>query len=91
MITICLVYDMLLGVIIMTVKKARKIRDILIFAGLITMLLAYFYEALFYLGLVLAFSGLIPHFLYNKCPHCGKQLGRNSGVFCQFCGNKTDH
>lgn len=90
MITICLIYDMLLGVIIMTVKKARKIRDILIFAGFITMLLAYFYEALFYLGLVIMFLGLIPHFLYNKCPHCGKQLSRNEGAFCQFCGKRTD-
>ncbi|MEL3909154.1 MAG: hypothetical protein P1P64_09155 [Treponemataceae bacterium] len=74
----------------MTVKKARKIRDISIFAGLITMLSAYFYEPLFYVGIVIALSGLIPHFLYNKCPHCGKQLGRNEGDFCQFCGRRTE-
>ena len=72
------------------VKKARKIRDYLIIAGLFIMLSAYFYEPLFYIGLGITFSCLIPHFLYNKCPHCGKQLGRNEGDFCQYCGKRID-
>ncbi len=35
-------------------------------------------------------SCLVPHFLYNKCPHCGKQLGRNEADYCQFCGEKLE-
>lgn len=54
------------------------------------MLLAYVYQPFFYLGGVIACSCLIPHFLYNKCPHCGKQLGRNEGDFCQHCGKRID-
>ena len=74
----------------MTVRKARKIRNGLLIAGFITMLLAYVYEPLIYVGGVIAFSCLIPHFLYNKCPHCGKQLGRNEGDFCHHCGERID-
>ena len=31
-----------------------------------------------------------PDYLYNKCPHCGKRLGRNTGKFCQHCGKEID-
>lgn len=74
----------------MSVKKARKIRDGIMVAGFVTMMSAYFYEPMFYVGFVVAFSSLIPHFLYNKCPNCGKQLGRNEGDFCQYCGKSID-
>lgn len=74
----------------MTVKKARKLRDGLMIIGFITMLTAYLYEPMFIVGCVIAFSGLIPHFLYNKCPHCKKQLGRNDGAFCQYCGGRIE-
>ncbi len=58
--------------------------------GFIIMLAAYIYEPLFTIGAAVAFSCLVPHFLYNKCPDCGKQLGRNEGNFCQHCGGKID-
>ena len=74
----------------MPVKKARALRDRLLLAGFVVMLLAYVYRPLFYVGGAIAFSCLIPHFLYNKCPHCGKQLGRNEGDFCQHCGKRID-
>ena len=74
----------------MPVKKTRILRDRLLLAGFIVMLLAYVYQPLFYLGGVIAFSCLIPNFLYNKCPPCGKQLGRNEGDFCQHCGKRID-
>lgn len=74
----------------MTVKKARKLRDRLLIVGFAVMLLAYLYEPIFIVGMIVAFSSLIPHFLFNKCPHCGKQLGRNDGDFCQFCGKPID-
>jgi len=74
----------------MPVKKARKLRDRLLLSGFVIMLLAYVYDPLFIAGLLVTFSSLIPHFLFNKCPHCGKQLGRNEGDFCQFCGTPLD-
>lgn len=74
----------------MTIKQARKVRDMLLLGGTIIMLLAYVWEPFFYVGVIVAFSCLIPHFLYNKCPHCGKQLGRNEGRYCQYCGKQMD-
>lgn len=74
----------------MTVRKARKLRNALLILGVVIMLLACIYEPLFIVGAIVAFSSLVPHFLFNKCPHCGKQLGRNEGAFCQFCGERIE-
>lgn len=74
----------------MPVKKARALRDRLLLAGFVVMLLAYVYQPLLYVSGAIAFSCLIPHFLFNRCPHCGKQLGRNEGDFCQYCGKRID-
>ena len=70
----------------MPVHKARKLRDGLFIAGAIVMLLGCSWEPILYLGVIVTFSCLIPHFLWNRCPHCRKQLGRNDGDYCQFCG-----
>lgn len=74
----------------MNVRKAQKLRDMLLLIGFVVMLGAYLYEPLIYVGMVVAFSCLIPDFLYNKCPHCGKRLGRNEAEYCQHCGGKID-
>lgn len=74
----------------MTVKKARKLRDLLLISGIIIMLLGYLYEPFVIVGIIVAFSCLVPHFIFNRCPHCKKQLGRNEGNFCQFCGQRID-
>lgn len=71
----------------MTVKQARKVRDALMIGGTIIVLLAYFWKPFVCVGVIVGLSGLIPHFLYNRCPHCGKQLYRNEGKYCQYCGN----
>lgn len=74
----------------MTVKNAQKLRDTLLIVGTIIMFLGYLYEPFVIVGVVIASSCLIPHFLFNKCPHCGKQFGRNEGAFCPFCGKHID-
>jgi len=74
----------------MNVKKARKLRDTLLVIGMVLMLSGSFYGPMSVVGSIVAFSCLIPHFLFNKCPHCGKQLGRNEGEFCQYCGERID-
>ena len=74
----------------MSVHNARKLRDGLFLGGGALMLLAYIWEPMIILGAVVACSCLIPHFLWNRCPHCEKQLGRNDGDYCQFCGSPLD-
>lgn len=74
----------------MPVKKARKLRDALLIAGVVVALMGYFWNVLGYLGIVLMFSALIPHFLWNKCPHCGKHFGRDGGDYCQYCGKPIE-
>ena len=74
----------------MTVKRARKVRDALLISGFVIMLLALIWEPFLYIGGTVTFSCLIPHFLFNKCPRCGKQLGRSGGAFCPFCGRSLD-
>lgn len=74
----------------MKVKTARKVRDTLMLTGVVIMLAGSVWGSFAYIGAAVAFSGLIPHFLYNKCPYCGHQLGRNEGDYCQYCGKRTD-
>ena len=72
-------------------KKARLLRDTLMFIGFVVMLAGYLFGiAITIIGAVIMFSCLIPDFLYNKCPHCKKRLGRNEGTFCQHCGGRID-
>lgn len=75
----------------MKVRDAQKLRDMLLIIGTVMMLSSYFYKPLFVPGIVVACACLIPHFLYNKCPNCGKQLTtRTESKFCPHCGKKID-
>lgn len=75
----------------MKVRKAQKLRDVLLIVGSIIMLCSYFYKYLMIIGIVIASSCLIPHFLYNKCPNCGKQLTtRTESKYCPHCGKQID-
>lgn len=74
----------------MNPRKACRLRDTLLIVGFIIMLAAYIYEPLIVIGAIVSFSCFIPHFLYNRCPHCGRQLGRNEAVYCQHCGKPID-
>ena len=54
-------------------EQAQRLRDILLMLGTLIMFSSYLFgQALLWVGMVITFSGLIPHFLYNKCPHCGR-------------------
>lgn len=74
----------------MNVRKAQRLRNMLLLIGTFMMLGSYFYESLMVSGIVVASACLIPHFLFNKCPHCGKQLGNNEAKCCQHCGKEID-
>ena len=56
----------------MKVKKARKLRDTLLLVVMGIMLLSGLiggYMPLRIAGVIVTFSCLIPHFLFNRCPH----------------------
>ena len=74
----------------MKVKTARKARDILAIVGVVIALMGIVCEPFLYIGIAVMFSGLIPDFRYNRCPHCGRHLRRNEGDYCQYCGKRTD-
>ena len=74
----------------MTAKKAQKWRDVLGITGALIMSAGYFADFLVIIGAIVLFSALIPDFLYNKCPHCKKHLGRNEGNYCHHCGAKIE-
>ena len=74
----------------MNVRDAQNLRNKLFIIGGLIMLSGYLYSPLMIVGIIVMFSGLIPDYLYNKCPHCGKRLGRNEADYCQFCGGKID-
>ena len=74
----------------MKVRTAQLLTKIILTVGALMALASYIYEPLFVSGVVVMFSCLIPDILFNKCPHCGKRLGRNSGDYCQFCGKPID-
>ena len=74
-------------------EQAQRLRDILLMLGALIMFSSYLFgEALLWVGIVVTFSGLIPHFLYNKCPHCGHQLRpwTHKTPYCPFCGKRVD-
>ena len=74
----------------MNVRKAQKLRNMLLLIGTFMMLGSCFYEPLMVSGGIVAVSCLIPHFLFNKCPHCGRQLGNNEKDYCQHCGERIE-
>ena len=50
----------------MNVRKAQRLRNMLLLIGAFMMLGSYFYEPLMVSGIVVASACLIPHFLFNK-------------------------
>ncbi len=74
----------------MNVRKAQKLRNTLLITGTIIALLGVWLEIFAVIGIVVMLSCMIPEILYNKCPHCRKNLGRNEGDYCQFCGKPID-
>ena len=74
-------------------QQAQRLRDILLLLGAFVMLTSsLFGEVLFWVGMAITFSSLIPHFLFNKCPHCGHQLNAwtHRNPYCPFCGKRVD-
>lgn len=68
-------------------KRARKLICFLFVAGVLILLLSYIHIIFLPIGLVVAASSIVPNILFNKCPHCGRNLGTSAGDYCPYCGN----
>lgn len=55
------------------------------FAGVLTKT-----DFLSVLGIIVMICSVIFHFLFYKCPYCGKFLDRSTGDFCPYCGRKME-
>ena len=69
---------------------AWVLQNVLVVVGALAALLGCFWRAALYIGIAVMFSSLIPHFLFYRCPHCGKQLGRDKVKYCPHCGERVD-
>lgn len=45
-------------------------------------------EALLYVGLIGFCLAVLVRLLFNRCPHCRKQLKQHTGLRCPYCGEK---
>ena len=80
-------------------RTVKRIRNGLLVALLVCITLAYLSALLgvtwaigvftvLFIGGFIAFC--IIDFCFWKCPHCGGDLGRFYGKYCQHCGKKLD-
>lgn len=44
--------------------------------------------ALLYAGMICYVLAVFVWFGLNRCPHCHKRLGSNTGLYCPHCGEK---
>lgn len=59
-------------------------------AGLGTAIEAY---VLAFIGVGLALIGAVLSLIFNRCPSCGRFLGKHAGFsveYCPYCGEKLD-
>lgn len=45
------------------------------------------FKLMLFLGGGIFVAGVILHYAWVRCPHCGSHLGRIYGPRCPFCGN----
>ncbi len=69
----------------------RKVPGIALSAMLVgVLLIALGGTVWFMLGWAVILAALAFHFACYRCPHCGGQLWRNHGEYCQSCGKRLD-
>lgn len=42
------------------------------------------------IGFVLMIGAVVFNLVFNRCPRCGRHLGRDGGEYCRHCGVKFD-
>ncbi len=76
----------------MDAKKAQILRNLLFVIGGITMILASIATNVMFwiIGAFILILGCIIDYMFNKCPHCHKNIRLNRGIYCQYCGERLD-
>jgi len=81
----------------MTLRKTKRLITVLGVCTFSCVILAYLMVkrtalcvALLVLGLILAVAVAIINIIFWRCPYCGKNLGRDTGKFCQHCGKELN-
>ena len=47
-------------------------------------------KPLMVLGVVILICGMGYHYLFYRCPYCGRFLDRSTGAFCPYCGRNMN-
>ena len=73
-------------------KKVRAIYLIALAAAALVLLLGTILQsaALMYASTVPMFLDMFFFWIWYRCPHCGRHLGRCWGAYCPHCGKKVD-
>ncbi len=75
----------------MKYKTWRKVEIILLFIDILTGFIAWLGNG--WAGILfMIFTGalIILDLLFNRCPHCGRHLGRSKGPCCNYCGKNME-
>jgi len=73
----------------------KRTQTLFIFAFLLALLLLLFggtldSAPLLIISFILIALDMIMYFIFWRCPHCARYLGRDVGEFCTHCGKKLE-
>lgn len=73
--------------------KPSQVRLLTVILGTFTLLLTPLgvwlkSSAVLYAGLTCYILVVLVWFRLNRCPHCRRHLGRHTGRYCPYCGEK---
>ena len=73
----------------------KKVRVIFLIALLPALLLTVIggniqSKPVMFTGIGIALLALIFYWIWYRCPHCGRHLGRSWGEFCPWCGTRVN-
>ncbi|MGO5113709.1 hypothetical protein ACTQ33_01540 [Candidatus Avoscillospira sp. LCP25S3_F1] len=73
-------------------RAVRKVVGWFMLSGAVLALVGAMMEvtALTVIGVLLLIVAVLIHFMYYRCPHCGRFLDRSTGAYCPYCGKKME-
>lgn len=74
-------------------KQIRKITFLILFIGAIIAFLGISLNEnviLIIMGLIAMIASIVFHFVFYRCPHCGKFLDRSTGDYCPYCSKNVN-
>lgn len=76
----------------MKLQQAEKLMKVLIGVMIACAVLAHLVQAaagvLLVVEVILLLAVFVVYFVFLRCPHCGRLLGRDRGEFCPHCGKQ---